>query len=237
MRLSYLPCVRNTLLIGLALLSFIRPVRAATEPLTIPVFVKYALMQQIMLQQMFKGPGQTAVYPLDKTGCATVNFAKPHLSSVDNLLQVRANVLVKMGVPLPNNPKKCIGAKKWSGRTVVQGKPVITGQDSLTVHFQVVNAEVFNANGTQFNNALVSAALEGQLHPLLDQFKINLKPQLRQLESVLPFMLPGYSDAQINELIDSVHLGKIEVQRDGLNIAIQMAVDKNSMLKFLPSKP
>ncbi|MEQ1635964.1 MAG: hypothetical protein ABL903_04680 [Methylococcales bacterium] len=204
----------------------------ATEPMTVPVFVKYGLMQQVMLREMFKGPGHTAIYRIDGSGCNTVNFANPQLSGIDGLMQVRANVLVKLGISA--GEKKCTNLKHWSGRTVVQGKPLISGADALAVHFKVSNAEVFDANGKQLNNRLVKAALEGQLHPLLDRFKMDLKPNLQQLKSVLPFMLPGYSAAQIDQLIASVHLGNIQVQNNGLNIAVQMAVDKQSMLNFLP---
>ncbi|NOT83750.1 MAG: hypothetical protein HOP02_02995 [Methylococcaceae bacterium] len=190
--------------------------------MTVPIFVKYGLMQQVMLQQMFKGPGHTAIYRIDRSGCNTVTFASPQLSGIEGLMQVRANVLVKLGVS--TGEKKCSALKHWSGRARVKGKPIIIGADSQAVQFKVMDAEVFDVNGKQLNNALIQAALEGQLHPLLDQFKMDLKPNLQQLKSVLPFMLPSYSPTQIDQLIASVHLGNIQVQNNGLNISVQIQI-------------
>lgn len=217
------------LLIGGLLLSF-SSVGRATEPMTVPIFLKYGMMQQIMMQQMFKAPGRTAVYRLDHSNCNTVNFSSPHLSGVEGLLQVRANVLVKMGTAADD--RKCTGSKNWSGRAVVKGKPIIIGTTGQAVQFKVEQAEVFDINGKPLNRGLMAAALEGQLHPLLDQFKVDLKPHLKQLKSVLPFMLPSYSNEQIEQLIASVHLSAIQVRQNGLNLDVQLALDKQSLFKF-----
>lgn len=219
------------ILLSLSLMTIATPIWA-NEPMTIPVFLKYGLMQQVMLQAMFKGPGHTAVYRMDKNNCNTVTFVNPHLSGINSLLQVRANLTVKFGTP--PDERKCSSTQRWSGRAVVRGKPIVIGPNAQTIQFKVEEAEVFDANGKQLSSGLISIALEGQLHPLLDQFKVDLKPQLQQLKSVLPFMLPGYSNEQIDQLIASVHLGNVQVQAGGLNIPVQLAVDKQSMLKFLP---
>lgn len=218
------------LLVGGLTLSF-SPLGWASDPMTVPIFLKYGMMQQIMMQQMFKAPGHTAVYRLDRSNCNTVNFSSPHLSGVQGLLQVRANVLVKMGTAAADD-SKCTGAKNWSGRAVVKGKPVIIGSTGQAVQFKVEKAEVFDVNGKPLNSGLIAAALEGQLHPLLDQFKVDLKPHLKQLKSVLPFMLPSYSNEQIDQLIASVHLSDIQVRQNGLNLDVQLALDKQSLFKF-----
>lgn len=201
------------------------------DPMTVPIFLKYGMMQKIMQQQMFKEPGHTAIYRMDRSSCNTVNFSSPHLSGVGGLLQVRANVLVKMGSPSADD-RGCTSSKNWSGRAVVKGKPIIIGDMAQAVQFKVEEAEVFDVNGKPFNSGLIAIALEGQLHPLLDQFKVDLKPHLKQLKSVLPFMLPSYSSEQIDQLIASVHLGAIQVKQNGVNLDVQLALDKQSLFKF-----
>ena len=207
----------------------------AAQHFSLPIFIRYDFMQQMMLREMFKAPGHAATYPLDDFGCGTVSFTQPHLSGNTGLMQVRANVLLKFG--MRDDAKKCSALKQWSGSTAIQGKPLITGADGLTVHFKVMNAEVFDANGKQLNNGLIKMALEGQLHPLLDQFKVDLKPRLKQLTSALPFRLLGYSTQQIEHLMTGVRLGNIQVGNNGLNIAVQMASDKQALFTLLPILP
>ena len=179
------------MLITLSLLQ-LAPAARATEPMALPIFLKYGLMQQVMLQAMFKGPGHSAVYRIDGSGCNTATFTHPQLSGINQLMQVQAQVLVKLS--MPTGGKHCTGLKQWSGRAVVQGKPLIIGESAQAIQFKVEHTEIYDDHGKQLNSGLIAAALEGQLHPLLDQFKVDLKPQLQQLKSVLPFMLPGYSN-------------------------------------------
>ncbi len=221
-------------LLGLVALVLTIPVQAA-EPLSIPVFIKYTLMQQVMLREVFKGPKQTALYRVNGSDCTTVRFANPQLSGSDGLMHVRANVLVKMAMPTEGTT--CSSTKEWSGSAVVQGKPLIIGADSLAVQFKVVNAEVFDDQGKPLNNGLISAALEGQLHPLLDRFKMDLRPNLKHLTSAIPFALLGYSTQQVEQLMQGVRLGNIQVRDDGLKIAVQMAIEKQALLKFLSATP
>ncbi|MCX7088846.1 MAG: hypothetical protein NTV00_12445, partial [Methylococcales bacterium] len=70
-----------------------------------------------------------------------------------------------------------------------------------------------------------------------DQFKVDLKPRLKQLTSALPFRLLGYSTQQIEHLMTGVRLGNIQVGNNGLNIAVQMASDKQALFTLLPILP
>lgn len=211
--------ILKILSLGLAWLLLL-PITAAAETVSIPIFASYALMQQLMQRELFKTPDHTAVFAADKSGCTTVSFAKPELSGVEALLQVRADVDVKLG--LPSGGKKCTVLSQWSGSTALKGSPIVAGAESLAVQFKVVDAQVYDAGGMQMKGGFIKQALQSRLHPLLDQFKLDLEPALGRAKTLLPSVLKGYSAEQVTHLFDSLHIGDVKAESGGLKINVQM---------------
>lgn len=202
--------------LSLSLMQF--PVIAA-DSVAVPIFASYALMQQLMQRELFKSPDRTAVYPVDKSGCTKVTFANPQLSGTEGLLDLRANLDVKLGLP---SSKKCTVLNQWVGSAALKGAPIVVGPEALAVQFKVVDAQVFDAGGMQLKGGLVQQVLQSRLHPLLDQYKLDLQPLLARAKAMLPSVLQGYSKDQLTQLFDSFRLGEIKADAQGLNINLLM---------------
>lgn len=204
-----------SVLLGLGLLC---AASAHAEQVSVPIVASYALLQQVMQQELFKSPEHKAVFAVDKAGCTSVSFANPQLSGADALLQVQAEVEVKMG--FATAPGRCSVLQKLSGSTRLKGAPQVMADNPLALKFQVVEAQVYDANGRQLNGGLVQQALQGQLRPLLDQFVLDLRPTVVRAQTLLPPVVHGYSSAQINQVLKSVRLGPVTLDAHGLTLGL-----------------
>ncbi len=193
---------------------------AQAEIVSVPIFASYDLLRELMLRELFKNPDHSATVNADKLGCTTVNFAKPQVNGIEGLLQLRANVEVKLG--LPNSAKKCTVLSEWSGSTALKGTPVVVGKDALAVQFKVVDAQVFDTAGMPMKSGLIKQALQTRLRPFLEQYQLDLQPSLARAKTVLPLLTEHSAAESLARSLASVHLGTLQAEASGLKINVDM---------------
>ena len=77
----------------------VKPIAVKAETVTIPIFLDYQQFQLLMIRDNFEGPNNTVQYLLDDSGCTSITFSEPRMSTEGELLRVDAKIFVTIGVP------------------------------------------------------------------------------------------------------------------------------------------
>ena len=119
--------ILHTILLSVLIL---KPVAVSAEKVAIPVFLNYPQLQLLMKRSMFTGPDYSARYLLDDDGCNTISFSEPNLSAEGEGLRLNTNTLAIIGA---NTTDGCMTITRWTGRTVVIGKPLLVNHHVLKI--------------------------------------------------------------------------------------------------------
>jgi hypothetical protein len=206
----------------MAIALMVKPVLAQTETIAIPVFFDYRQLQLFMMRDEFKGPNPTAQYRLDDDGCTSIAFSEPHLSADGQLLRADAKVLSTIGISATG---ACTVITRWTGSTSVIGKPVLVPGQPLSIEFKVQDARLYNRHGKLISDNFAAEAVKEQLHLLLSSYKLDLKPEIDQLKTLLAYFLPHYPADRFLKMIDSLRIGHLAVKPGGLDIRLQIDVE------------
>ena len=188
----------------------VKPISVIAETITIPVFLDYQQLQLLMIQDQFKGPNNTAQYLLDDDGCTSITFSEPRLSAEGRLLRVDSKTLATIGVPTIG---ACKVITRWTGRTVVTGKPVLVNDQPFSVEFRVQAARLYDQQDRLIKDNVVLQPVKEKLHLLLSRYRLDLKPETDQLKALLPYFLPHYQAGRLTRMIDSLRIGHLVLDR------------------------
>lgn len=215
---------------------------AKSETVSVPIYASYDLLRELMLRELFKNVDHTATVNADRLGCTTVNFAKPQVNGGEGLLQLRANVDVKLG--LPNSAKKCTVLSEWVGSTLLKGTPIVVGKEALAVQFKVVDAQVFDTAGMPMKGGLIKQALQTRLRPFLEQYQLDLQPSLTRAKMILPSLIDPSAAESLAYSLASMHLGALQAEASGIKINVNLEalnpdvlqnLARNNQVSTLPS--
>jgi len=201
----------------------LKPVTVSAEKLAIPVFLNYPQLQLLMKRAMFTGPDNSARYSLDNDGCNTISFSEPNLSAEGEGLRLSTNTLAIIGADTTDG---CMTITRWTGRTLVIGKPLLVNRRPLSVQFQVQALELYDQQGRLLSDSLLPQAYKAQLHQVLSRFRMDLKPATDQLKALLPYVLPRYSADPLTRMIESLRIDHVKVRPSGLDVRFILDVQK-----------
>ncbi|NIA31500.1 MAG: transglycosylase SLT domain-containing protein [Actinobacteria bacterium] len=207
----------------------VKPIAVRAETITVPVFLDYQQLQLLMMWDKFKGPNNTAPYLLDDDGCTSITFSEPRLSAEGELLRVDAKTLTTIGVPTIG---ACKVISRWTGRTAVTGKPALVSDQPFSVEFRVQAARLYDQQGKLLTDSIVLQAVKEQLHLLLSDYRLDLKPETDQLKALLPYFLPHYSADLLTGMIDSLRIDHLVLWSNGLDV--QLGIDVETVAKAGP---
>jgi hypothetical protein len=198
------------------------PISVRAETIAIPVFLDYRQLQLLMVRDEFKGPNDTAKYLLDPNGCTSITFSEPHLSATGELLRADAKIFAIIGVPTTG---PCKATARWTGRTVVTGRPSLVSNQPLTAEFGVQDVRIYDQEGRPLKNSLVLQAVKEQLHLLLSRYRLDLNPEIDSFKDLLPYFLPHYPADRLTRIIDSLRIGHVLIRPKGLDVELRMDIE------------
>jgi len=209
----------------------VKPVSVQAETITIPVFLDYRQLQLFMMRDEFKGPNNTAHYQLDDDGCSSVTFSEPHLSGDEEFLRADAKIFATIGVSANG---ACTVITRWTGRTTVTGKPVLVSGQPLSIEFKVRDTRLYDQQGNLLSDSHVLQTVKEQLHHLLSNYKLDLKPETDHLKALFPYFLPHYPADHLSKMIDSLRIDRLTVQPRGLDVNLQIDVEPVAKMRPEP---
>ena len=207
---------------GLYLLLWWVPLASAgPATVSVPVYLDYPLLRQILVTQLFATPDGSKDLLDDPGGCNRIRLANPQIAGHQQDLEVRADVSAQLGVTSLNG---CQQMSSWQGSIGLLGRPVIEA-GGRKLRLQPQSMWLIDGNGQKITSGPLWAVGNANLRALLAGFVIDLTPYFESLDDFLPAVLPGNSREQLQALLGSLTLGELQVTPETLNVAIQMQVD------------
>lgn len=190
----------------------------------VPLGLDYALLQQLLVSQLFLGPGQSRELLNDPTGCSEITVSEPELAPRDSQLEVLAGLRAHIGLGAPG---ACATILNWQGRIGVTGTPEIRDNGSA-LGFAPDRVWLLDAAGRPIANDRLQQMAETSARALFSRFAVDLAPQLQSVGALLPEVLPRHSRQQIQALLETLRLSDLKVGQETLNADIVFAVERLS---------
>lgn len=198
-----------------------------TSRVTVPLRLDYPLLRQLLVAQLFTGPGQSRELLNDPSGCSEIVLSDPELAPREPLLEVLADVHARLGV---GRPGACATLVNWQGRIGVTGRPEIRS-NGTALGFEPDRVWLLDQAAQPVVNSRLQQMADAGVRSLFDRFIVDLAPQLQSVGALLPAVLPRHSRQQIQSLLDTLRLGELRVAEDTLDADIVFAVE--SLAGFL----
>ncbi|MFN2328325.1 MAG: SPOR domain-containing protein [Chromatocurvus sp.] len=195
--------------------------QAQTSDVAVPLSLDYPLLQQLLVSQLFLGPGQSRELLNDPTGCSEITVSEPELTPGDSQLEVLAGLRARIGLGAPG---ACATMLNWQGQIGVTGSPEIRDNGSA-LGFAPDRVWLLDAAGQPLANDRLQQMADASARTLFSRFVVDLAPQLQSVGALLPEVLPRHSRQQIQALLDTLRLSDLKVGRETLDADIVFAVE------------
>jgi len=224
------PGLRATVLIALTLVLFAAP-QAGAEELRLPLRFDNALVEKVLVEQLFRGPDQSLAAFKDGSGCNYLILTDPVLRGVDGLLRIRSAARGRVATAIGG---QCLVLLDWTGFVETDQRAEIDGEHPR-VRFRTVDSRLLDSDGSP---ATVAGVLWGwvsdYVHPRLDTLVVDLQGPLAEIQSLLPLMLTAGDAERTQGIIDSLTLTGVTVEADALTLDTRIEVPVVAQTAALP---
>ncbi len=193
------------------------------EQVSIPIVLDYPVLQQIVMNEAFTQPGHSLKYSFATGSCNSIIFSRPRLKPEGQQLLIRVKTEISLGFAQGNG---CTTLMNWQGDSELLSQPVLKPDSPLQIFFTAQQVRLYDAQQRPINNALLTDAIQAQIEPIMQRFKVDLNPAKHQTESVLQAILPQHSAMGMQSMVDSLRLARIKVNKQGLAIDLTVDIDK-----------
>ena len=191
------------------------------ETVRVPIKLDYPVLRQLMLRQLFNTSDNSVEVLHDATGCSNIYLSDPRLRENQQKLEITAHVRANIAAAVFGD---CTPLFNWEGDAKFLTEPVIQ-PGARSVRLNILSTRLYNPQGQLITGQIWEMA-SGQLLSLMSRYEIDLSPTIDQLNRLLPDILDKRSAAQISKISDSLRLAQISVAADGIDVAINLQVDR-----------
>jgi hypothetical protein len=194
-----------------ALLTLALPAHA--KPVDVPLQIDYDFIRNILVSELYTGPGNTAKVWEDK--CGYVTLSDPKLDGQKGLVHGVNKLQTRLGAKLGG---KCITLLDWEGFLETFQKPTLDAAKSL-VTLPVVNMSAYDASGKPLATGKLWETVRRFVEPKLSGVKLDLHDAKEKIQKTLPSLVPDENAAEIRRAVDSLTLNKIAAGDKGVDLA------------------
>jgi hypothetical protein len=215
------PCfraLRGPRLLGLAWLLLAAGSVAARE-VSMPLRFHNALVEKVLVEQIFTGPDRSLVALEDGSGCNYLILSDPHVSGVEGLLRVRSTARARVATAIGS---QCLVLLEWSGFVETDQQAELDGERPR-VMFRTVGSRLLDDDEAPANfTGALWGWLSDHVHPRLDTLTVDLEAPLAEIRSLLPLMLASGDAARTQRMVDSLALTGVAVQPDAVTLSARV---------------
>ncbi len=216
----HIPSFRAAALLALTVF-FITGELAAAREVALPLRFDNALVEKILVDQLFTGPGQSLVAMKDGSGCNYLLLSDPQLSGADGLLRIRSAARGRVATAIGT---QCLVFLDWTGFVETDQRAELDGR-SPRVRFRTVDSRLLDDDGQPSTMAgAIWGWVSDHVHPRLDTLTVDLQAPLAEIRSLLPLMLTSGDAERTRHIIDSLSLTAVSVERDALTLAARVDI-------------
>ncbi len=206
---------------GVLLLALLLPRPVAAALVEIPVSLDYPLLQRLLVNQLFTGPGGRADLLDDGVGCNVIRLEEPHLQAQEGEVAVEARLDAKLGLAVMGTCSDILG---WQGRIGVVGRPVVQ-PGGRSIRFEPSRSWLVDASGSRISSGRVWEVVDASVRAFFRGFTLDFAQPLGALETSLPAFLPGRTREQLQAIVATLAIGDLSVAAGGLEAAITFDIE------------
>jgi hypothetical protein len=194
---------------------------APAREVTIPLRVSYALLHQLLFEQIYIEPEGTAQVWSDATGCNFLTLSDPRVSEQSGRIRTLSAGVGRIGTPVG---KGCLTLVDWKGAVEVFHEPVLEA-GAPVVSFRISDSNVYDEQGRKgLTTGTLWDWVKQYVHPRFDRLRVDLNPLLAELRALVPMVLPGQDVIQIERSLASLAIERSEATPEGLRIVLRLDV-------------
>jgi septal ring-binding cell division protein DamX len=197
------------------------PAQGATSRVSVPIYLDYPLLQQLLLRQLFQTADGSRDILREAGGCSRIILSNPRISPREGSLEIIAAVNAQLGVSAVGS---CQTLLNWQGTIGFLGKPVIQ-PGGKSVRLAPEETWLIDSQGSKISSAPLLEAGNQSLADFFAGFVLDFTPYLDSLAAFLPEILPHRSARQLQAIVDSLTLREITVSQEHLAASIDFEVE------------
>jgi len=206
----------------------------ATETVSLPLVLDYPLIRSLLIQSVYREPGERAI-PLDQdNGCERIELWEPEVGSDGALIKTRSRVRIRAGVPIFG---RCLRASEWEGYIEVLQRVSLENK-TWKVRFETIDSRFYDQKRDRIplpDHFL--PLIKSYLYPYLDAVVIDLSQEREELREFLPLVFPGEERPRILRLLDSLRTGEVKIDEQAVRINVLMEVEVPPAPPQKPERP
>lgn len=194
---------------------------AQAENVSVPLKIEFPLLQQLLINQLYREPSATIEILNDPYGCSEITLSEPEIGEFLQQLKINTRLKARLAVKMLDN---CVPLLNWDGYAQIISKPVIKPDNPQQIYLEIIDSHLINQDHETITTGSLWDQARKHIHPLFDQFSMDLRPAISDIKTILPAFLPRHTNAQINSLLDSIQLNDIQITKTGINGQLQFYV-------------
>ncbi|MGR8929927.1 MAG: hypothetical protein ACU836_04740 [Gammaproteobacteria bacterium] len=180
--------------------------------INVPVPLDYRLIQNVLVNQLFTGAGNTAQLWQDGKRCSFLDLADPQISGQAGQVKIDSQVHAQFGAKMGGN---CMALIKWSGVLETLQKPTLD-QTGNVLSFPVTHINAFARNGQPLNIAQLQDLLHKVVTPRLADLKIDLNESRGDIiKTLLPYV-PADNSEQLYDSVESLRFNSVTADANAI---------------------
>lgn len=218
--------------VALALCLGGNPARAAE--VSVDLRFDYALVQMLLLEQVFTTGNQSLQAMRDGAGCNFLVLSDPVVGGAGGRLRIRSKARARVGTAIGS---RCLVVAQWSGFVETDQTPVLDPTGSR-VQFHTLDSRLLDEDARPAEVAgVVWDLVKQHVHPRLDTLTFDLDGALGEIRGVLPLMLARGDAERTRHILDSLSLTRIQVGDQAIEMTTRLDVPEVAAAARGPAAP
>ena len=189
---------------------------AFSKQITLPIDLDYNLIKKELVNELYKGEGQTAEVWNEKNGCSYLRLSELKVSGQQQQIKLQNHVQARIGATLGG---KCLKLIQWQGNLETLQKPTIN-KAKTELSLPVTQVTVSDLEGRQLNDEQIQALITKFVAPKLSGLKLDLNASRADIEKLVQDYLPKENVAEVTALLNSLKFTDVEAREKSVAISL-----------------
>ena len=197
------------------------PAGAASTSVSVPVYLDYPMLRQLLVTQLFNTSDGSREILNDPAGCSRIVLSNPRIGAQQENIEIVASYQAQLGVEVFGS---CQNLVDRQGHIAYLGQPLIQA-GAKAVKLEPRASWITNSEGDRIVSGPLWDAAAVRLAEFFGDFEVNVTPYTNSLVAFLPEIMPHRDTTQLQTTIDSIALSDLQVGDLGLNFSIDFDVE------------
>ncbi len=193
----------------------------AAKTVQVPLQFDLAFLETLTVETVFTDPDQTFRVWGDDSGCNELTLSSPSVTADERGIHILSRGTGRAGTPVGTN---CLLPINWDGLVGIVEQPSLSS-DASAIEFQVIDSSLYKEDRRPALQNTIWNWVKKHAHSRMNRVRIDLKPALDELRSLIPGFLPAYAGEDLNRVVDSLRLSALQTSEEGISAILAFEVD------------